>query len=332
LRDNKVFMKNLRIIFMGTPEFAVPTLGSLLINGFDVVGVVTAPDKPSGRGLKITKSAVKLCAEDNKLAPVMQPSNLKDPEFINLLRSLNADVFIVVAFRMLPEIVWKMPPLGTINLHASLLPDYRGAAPINHAIINGETLTGVSTFYIDEKIDTGNILLKEEVQINPWENAGELHDKLMKEGAKLVIKTITDIVDNKVHVTPQPKSSGHNDSLKLAPKIHPEDCIIDWNTDAAKIYNFIRGLSPYPCARSFFSNQFTRISFKIYECQPEIGKHFFMPGSVFSDGKNFIKFSCKDGFINITSLQIEGKKRLNTVEFLRGFKISEFIHQVNQQV
>ena len=196
-------MKNLRIVFMGTPEFAVATLGSLLMNGFNVVGVVTAPDKPAGRGRKITKSAVKEFAEFSHL-PIMQPENLKDPEFIEDLKRLNADIFIVVAFRMLPEVVWKIPPIGTINLHASLLPHYRGAAPINHAIINGETVTGVTTFFIDEKIDTGNILLREEVQIFPFENAGDLHDRLMKHGARLVIRTLEGIAEN--NIKPQPQS------------------------------------------------------------------------------------------------------------------------------
>ena len=216
---------------MGTPEFAVATLGSLLINEFNVISVVTAPDKPSGRGRKITKSAVKKFAEFSEL-PVLQPISLKDPNFISQLKSLNADIFIVVAFRMLPPEVWKMPPLGTINLHASLLPDYRGAAPINRAIINGETKTGVTTFLIDEKIDTGNILLQEEVQIFPFENAGDLHERLMKLGARLVIKTIEEINENKLKPLSQDELISHTNSPKVAPKIHPEDCIIDWNSDA----------------------------------------------------------------------------------------------------
>ena len=190
-------MKNLRIVFMGTPEFAVATLGSLLMNGFNVVGVVTAPDKPAGRGRKISKSAVKEFAEFSHL-PIFQPENLKDEGFVSELKSLNADLFIVVAFRMLPEVVWRIPTSGTINLHASLLPDYRGAAPINHAIINGETITGVTTFFIDDKIDTGKILLREEIQIFPFENAGDLHDRLMKHGALLVIRTISEIAENKI--------------------------------------------------------------------------------------------------------------------------------------
>jgi methionyl-tRNA formyltransferase len=323
-------MKFLRIVFMGTPEFAVATLGSLLINGFNVVGVVTAPDKPAGRGRIVTKSAVKEFAEISNL-PVMQPSNLKDPLFIDQLKKLKADLFIVVAFRMLPEAVWKMPPLGTINLHASLLPDYRGAAPINHAIINGETMTGLTTFLIDDKIDTGNILLREEVQIYPFENAGDLHDRLMKQGARLVVNTITELIENKAHAIPQIILSGQEKPAKLAPKIHPGDCIIDWNNDSVKIHNLVRGLAPSPCARSWFKSDSTTISFKIYESQPEIENHSLKPGTIISDGKHYIKISCKDGFINISNLQLEGKKRMNTIEFLRGFRISNFTIQVNQQ-
>ena len=323
-------MKNLRIVFMGTPEFAVATLGSLLMNGTNVVGVVTAPDRPSGRGRKITKSAVKIFAKFSNLPHIMQPINLKDPEFISTLKKLNADLFVVVAFRMLPEEVWKMPPLGTINLHASLLPDYRGAAPINHAIINGETTTGVTTFFIDEKIDTGNILFREEVHISPNENAGDLHDKLKILGARLVIKTLAYITVNKVNTLSQTNLIKQGESTKLAPKIHPNDCIIDWNNDQVKIHNLIRGLSPYPCAKSWFKNESTTISFKIFESQPEIEKHNFEPGTIISDGKHYLKISCKNGFLNIISLQLEGKKRIGTVDFLRGFRITEFTIQVNK--
>ena len=323
-------MKNLRIVFMGTPEFAVSTLGSLLMNGFNIVGVVTAPDRPSGRGRKITKPAVKVFAEFSNLRPIIQPLNLKDPEFIASLKKLNADLFIVVAFRMLPEEVWKMPPLGTINLHASLLPDYRGAAPINHAIINGETITGVTTFFINEKIDTGNVLLSEEVQIFPFENAGDLHDRLMKLGARLVIRTLSEIVDNKVKELPQKKLTDREKPLKLAPKIHPNDCIIDWNQNTVRIHNLVRGLAPYPSARSWFKSDSTTILFKIFESQAEIEKHTFKPGTIFSDGKHYIRISCKDGFLNIVSLQLEGKKRMSAIEFLRGFRITDFIIPVIQ--
>jgi len=324
-------MKNLRIVFMGTPEFAVATLGSLLMNGINVVAVVTSPDKPSGRGRKITKSAVKDFAEFSNL-PLLQPSNLKDQDFIDTLKKLEADLFIVVAFRMLPEEVWKLPALGTINLHASLLPDYRGAAPINHVIINGETRTGITTFFIDEKIDTGNILLREEVQIFPFENAGDLQDRLMKQGALLVIKTLANIMENKIKVLPQTKLIDQHKPLKLAPKIHPGDCIINWNNETLKVHNLVRGLAPYPCSKSWFRSDSTTISFKIFESYPEIEEHSFKPGTIFSDEKNYIRISCKDGFLSISSLQLEGKKRMTTVEFLRGFKIKNVTIMANQQV
>jgi len=316
---------------MGTPEFAVATLGALLMNGINVIAVVTSPDKPSGRGRKITKSAVKEFAEFSNL-PVLQPPNLKDPDFVDTLKKLKADLFIVVAFRMLPEEVWKIPALGTINLHASLLPDYRGAAPINHAIINGETRTGVTTFFIDEKIDTGNILLREELQIFPFENAGDLHDRLMKQGALLVIKTLAGISDSKIKVLPQTKLFDQQKPLNLAPKIHPEDCIIDWDNETIKVHNLVRGLAPYPCAKSWFRSDSTTISFKIFESYPEIEKHSFRPGTILSDEKSYIRISCKDGFLNISSLQPEGKKRITTPEFLRGFKIRDVTIQFNRPV
>ena len=324
-------MKNLRIVFMGTPEFAVATLGSLLMNGCNVVAVVTAPDKPSGRGRKITKSAVKQFAEFSKL-PILQPANLKDPEFIGELRKINADLFIVVAFRMLPEEIWKMPPQGTINLHASLLPHYRGAAPINHAIINGETTTGVTTFFINENIDTGNILLQEEVQIFPFENAGDLHDRLMIHGARLVIRTIEELSEKKLKPLSQSDLLKTAEKPKLAPKIFPEDCIIDWNNDASTIHNLIRGLAPYPCARSWFRNENAKISFKVFESQPDAEEQSLIPGTILSDEKTFLKIVCGHGSLNIISLQIEGKKRMNINEFLRGFKISSFTVPAIQQV
>lgn len=316
-------MRNLRIIFMGTSEFAVTTLGCLLMNGFNIVGVVTTPDKPAGRGRKMSKSAVKEFAEFSYL-PIMQPENLKDPLFIDQLKKLNADLFIVVAFRMLPEVIWRIPAIGTINLHASLLPDYRGAAPINHAIINGETITGVTTFFIDDKIDTGNILHREEVQIFPFENAGDLHDRLMKQGARLVIKTIGDIAENKIKPLPQSKFLKPGVPQKQAPKINPNDCIINWNKDPITIHNFIRGLAPYPCAKSVLKNESGTLSFKVFESQPEVAGHQFKPGQIISDGKHFMKVACRDGFINITSLQVEGKNRMSSVEFLRGFKIANY--------
>ncbi len=321
-------MKSLRVVFMGTPEFAVAPLGSLLMNGYNVVAVVTSPDKPAGRGRIFTKSAVKLFSESNYL-PLLQPDNLKNPVFIERLRRLNADVFVVVAFRMLPEEVWKIPPKGTINLHASLLPQYRGAAPINHVIINGETTTGVTTFLIDNKIDNGNILLRQEVTVFPFENAGDLHDKLMKHGARLVIKTLEAIAGSWIKPQPQSQFMIPGEILKPAPKISSDYCIIDWNLEPVKIHNFIRGLAPDPCARSVFKNEKKSISFKIYESQPETEKHLLQPGKIVSDGKNFIKITCVGGFIRILNLQIEGKKRLNTEEFLRGFLIDEFVVPVN---
>jgi methionyl-tRNA formyltransferase len=321
-------MKNLRIVFMGTTDFAVASLGSLLMNGFNVVGVVTVPDKPAGRGRRIRKSAVREFAEFSSL-PILQPANLKDPDFISGLKKFNADLFIVVAFRMLPEVVWRLPAIGTINLHASLLPNYRGAAPINHAIINGETTTGVTTFFIDDKIDTGSILLSEEVRIFPFENAGDLHDRLMKHGARLIIKTLSDIAENKINPVPQQALLIPGESPKLAPKIQPDDCLINWDNKAFNINNLIRGLAPYPCARSFFKNESGIYLFKIHESQVEIENHSYKHGQIISDGKHFIRIACNDGFINIVCLQLEGKKRMNTVEFLRGFRISDYSIPVN---
>lgn len=321
-------MKNLRIVFMGTPEFAVATLGSLLMNDFNVVAVVTSPDKPSGRGKKLTKSSVKAFAEYSCL-PVLQPANLKDPVFIRSLREFNADIFIVVAFRMLPEIVWRIPPSGTINLHASLLPHYRGAAPINHVIINGESFTGVTTFLIDDKIDTGNILLRDGIQIFPFENAGDLHDRLMKLGARLVIRTINAIF--KDHIIPMPQTAflRPGEIPLTAPKIYPEDCIINWKKEARIIHNFIRGLSPYPGARSFLIKGEEKLFIKIFESQPLMEEHHLTPGTIISDNKNYLKIACSKGFINIITLQPESRNKMNTTEFLRGSDISGFTISVD---
>ncbi len=316
-------MKSLRIVFMGTPEFAVATLGSLLMNGFNVTGVVTVPDKPAGRGRTLHKSAVKTFAESSFL-PVLQPSNLKDPDFIRQLKSLKPDIFIVVAFRMLPEEVWKIPALGTINLHASFLPDYRGAAPINHAIINGETRTGVTTFLIDNKIDTGKILLREELNIYPFENAGDLHDRMTKLGARLVIRTIAGIVDKSLTPKSQDAFISPDTVLNAAPKIHTEDCIINWDCEAVKIHNLIRGLAPVPGARTVIKNEKDSHTLKIFESIPETEKHSLKPGEIVSDGKHYLKIACKKGFISIVTLQLEGKKKMNAIEFLRGFRINGF--------
>lgn len=321
-------MKSLRVVFMGTSEFAVAPLGSLLMNGHNVVSVVTSPDKPAGRGRTVTKSAVKLFSESNYL-PLLQPENLKNPVFLERLKRLNPDIFVVVAFRMLPPEVWKIPPKGTINLHASLLPQYRGAAPINHAIINGETMTGVTTFMIDDKIDTGNILLRQEVPVFPFENAGDLHDKLMKHGARLIIKTLEGLAGNFIKPQNQSNYMMPGEILKPAPKIFPDYCNIEWNNEPLKIHNFIRGLSPYPCARSAFKNENRSITYKIFESQPETAKHLLQPGQIVSDGKSFIKIACPAGFIRLLSLQTEGKKRMGTEDFLRGFKIEEFSAPIN---
>lgn len=319
-------MKNLRVVFMGTPVFAVASLGSLLINGYNVVAVVTAPDKPAGRGRILTKSAVKEFSEENYLS-LFQPENLKDPQFILNLRNLNPDVFVVVAFRMLPEEVWRIPAMGTINLHASLLPQYRGSAPINHVIINGETKTGLTTFLIDNKIDTGNILLREEVPVFSFENAGDLHDRLMKYGARLVIRTLEEIAEGRIKPQPQSNFMMPGEILKTAPKIYPEDCFIKWNNAPVKVHNFIRGLSPSPCARSFLRNENRSLTMKIFESQPQTENHNMEPGTVISDGKTNLLIACNNGFIRILNLQIEGKKRMSAEEFLRGFKTDGFICQ-----
>lgn len=323
-------MKNLRIVFMGTPEFAVATLGSLLMNGFNIVGVVTTPDKPAGRGRKISGSAVKEFAESSYL-PVLQPEKLMDSEFLDALRSFNADIFIIVAFRMLPEVVWKMPPLGTINLHASLLPHYRGAAPINHVIINGEQTTGVTTFFINEQIDTGNLLLREEIQIFPYENAGDLHNRLMKLGARVVIRTLEGLKNQTIIPMPQSQFLKPGEIPKAAPKIFPANCIIDWKRNSTDIHNLVRGLAPNPCAKSFFTNRNTTVSFKIYESKPETESHFLEPGTIASDGKSWLRIACGNGFLNIISIQIEGKKRMATDKFLRGFRITDFKITANPQ-
>jgi methionyl-tRNA formyltransferase len=316
-------MKNLRIVFMGTPEFAVATLGSLLMNGYNVTGVVTAPDKPAGRGRKMTRSAVKEFAEFSHL-PIMQPENLKEPEFLKKLSSHNADVFVVVAFRMLPEEVWKMPLIGAINLHASLLPHYRGAAPVNHVLINGETTTGVSTFFIDDKIDTGNILLRQEIRIFPFENAGDLNNRLMKLGARLVIKTLGGIVSNTITPIPQSQLLKAGEKPILAPKIFPQNCIINWDQDNIKVHNLVRGLSPNPCAKAFLSNGSATLSFKIFESRVFAEDNSLLPGHMITDGKSFLRVACRNGSLDILNIQMEGKNRMNIAEFLRGFDLSGY--------
>lgn len=302
----------LKIIYMGTPEFAVAGLKILLENGFHIVAVVTAPDKPSGRGLHLQQSPVKQFAVSNNI-PVLQPEKLKNPEFISSLRSYHADLQVVVAFRMLPEIVWNMPPLGTLNLHASLLPDYRGAAPINHAIINGEKITGATTFFLKHEIDTGDIIFSEKINIEENDDAGTLHDKLMDLGADLILKTVTAIEAN--NYTPVPQSTS---SQKIAPKIFKENCMINWNDTTENIRNFIRGLSPYPAAYTIVNNK----SLKIFKAEKEITSHNETPGKLITDNKSYIKFAATDGFINVKELQSEGKKRMATPDFLRGNNLS----------
>jgi methionyl-tRNA formyltransferase len=309
-------MEKLRIIFMGTPEFAVGILDSILKNNYEVVGVITAADNPAGRGQKIKYSAVKEFAIENNLK-ILQPTNLKDNDFINELQSLKANLQVVVAFRMLPEVVWKMPSLGTFNLHASLLPDYRGAAPINWAIINGETKTGVSTFFIDEKIDTGAIILSNEIEISKNESAGELHDKLMILGSQTVIETLRKLESRTIRTTIQPEHG----LLKTAHKLNKENCKIDWNKNAKQIFDQIRGLSPFPTAWCFLKDYETEWNVKIFEAAIEIDNHNFAIGSIISDKKE-LKIAVKDGFVLIKSIQFPGKKRLKTFEFLNGMQFS----------
>ena len=309
-------MRDLRIVFMGTPDFAVGTLAALLKANINVVGVITAPDKPAGRGRKINESAVKKFAVVNELK-VLQPTNLKNEEFIAELESLKANLQIVVAFRMLPKIVWQMPEYGTFNLHASLLPDYRGAAPINWAIINGETKTGVSTFFIDEKIDTGNVILQEEVLIHEKDTLGELHDTLMNVGSNLVVKTVELIKEDNVTTIKQPEIEE-----KSAPKIFNETCKINWNDSLTNIYNLIRGLNPYPAAWTTLNDNNTEIKVKIYDVKKEIQEHQLKPGAIITS-KNEIKVAVTNGYLIIDSLQLSGKRKMDSKSLLNGFSFSE---------
>ena len=304
----------MRVIFMGTPDFAVASLDALVQEGFDIIAVVTAADKPAGRGQKLNESAVKKYAAEKGIQ-VLQPEKLKNPEFIEQLTALKADLHVVVAFRMLPEVVWSMPPKGTINLHGSLLPNYRGAAPINWAVINGEKETGVSTFFLQHEIDTGNIIFSETVPIGQDETAGDIHDKLMMTGADLLVKTVKAIETGDYTETPQ-KEAKHTTVLH-APKIFKEDCLINWNQPAQNVYNFIRGLSPYPTAYTTFNDK----TLKIYTAALEEKEPGIQPSGFLSDGKTYLKFACLDGFISVKDMQIEGKKRMGIEEFLRGFRL-----------
>ena len=304
-------MENIRIIFMGTPEFAVPSLDLLYKAGYNIVGVITAPDKPAGRGMKLSESEVKKYAVKNNLK-ILQPDKLKHPDFIEELRQLKADLQVVVAFRMLPEMVWKMPPLGTINLHASLLPQYRGAAPINWAIINGEKETGVTTFKLQQEIDTGNILLQEKIKINDNETAGTLHDKMKSIGAEVLLKTVQQLQNG----TLQEHAQSYSSMLRLAPKIFSEDCKINWDQNVEDIFNFIRGLSPYPAAFTFLHGK----KLKIFSAEKQQQTGLGSPGDYVTNNKSYLKFAAKDGYISIKELQSEGKKRMNVVDFLRGWR------------
>ena len=303
----------MRIVFMGTPDFAVASLRKLVENGCDVVAVVTAPDKPSGRGLQMNETPVKKYAVSQGI-PVLQPEKLKNTEFLEQLRSFNADLQVVVAFRMLPEVVWNMPPKGTFNLHGSLLPQYRGAAPINWAVINGDTITGVTTFFIKQEIDTGNIIFVDKEPIYPYDNAGTVHDRLMERGADLVLKTVKAIEINDYPQLPQHT----DDELRPAPKIFKETCEINWNQPVEKVHNFIRGLSPYPAAWTTLADK----TCKIYLSQltdtevPELE-----PGAMQTDNKSFLAFKCVDKLLSIKELQLEGKKRMSVEDFLRGFRL-----------
>ena len=306
---------DLRIVFMGTPEFAVASLHALLQEGCNIVAVVTAPDKPAGRGMLVTQSAVKKYAVENNL-PILQPDKLKSPEFIDALKSLQADLQIVVAFRMLPEVVWSMPTMGTINVHGSLLPQYRGAAPINWAVINGEKETGVTTFKLQHAIDTGNILLQAILPIDENENAGEVHDKMKELGANLLLQTVKGIAEESLQEISQIETEGEI-VLKHAPKIFTETCKIDFAKSVDEVHNLIRGLSPFPGAFSFLQNKML----KIYTSKKEIIAPQHSIGEVVSDGKTFLKFACSNGYIHVLQLQLEGKKKMNVEDFLRGNKI-----------
>ncbi|WP_201288796.1 methionyl-tRNA formyltransferase [Polaribacter septentrionalilitoris] len=309
-------MKDLRIVFMGTPDFAVTILKHLVENNYTIVGVITATDKPSGRGRKVNESAVKKYAKSINL-PVLQPKNLKNKDFVDELKSLQADVQIVVAFRMLPKIVWQMPKYGTFNLHASLLPQYRGAAPIHWAIINGETKTGVTTFFIDDKIDTGEIILQDEIDISEEETVGSLHDRMMHTGAQLVSKTVDLIATNKVTTIKQPELEE-----KSAPKLNPENTKINWNDSLDHIYNKIRGLNPFPTAWTYIYNNNEKILAKVYAIRKEKEDHRFEIGKLITSKKE-LKVAVQNGFIIIDEIKLSGKKKMDSKSLLNGFSFSK---------
>jgi methionyl-tRNA formyltransferase len=306
-------MKEKRIVFMGTPEFAVASLDRLLDAGYNIVGVVTAPDRPAGRGMHLNESAVKKYAVSKGL-DILQPIKLKSPEFIEKLRSLYADLQIVVAFRMLPEIVWSMPPMGTVNLHGSLLPQYRGAAPINWAIINGETVTGVTTFKLQHAIDTGDILLQQKINIGEDETAGELHDRMKEIGAELLVRTVKELFDNTVEE--QRQSQIEPVLLKHAPKLFTDNCRIDWHKSVDEVYNLIRGLSPYPGALTMLKDK----TLKVYKAEKVYKKADIDFGHYATDQKTFLNYACEGGFISLKEVQLEGKKKMGIEKFLRGYR------------
>jgi len=301
---------------MGTPEFAVSSLEKLVENGCRVVGVVTAPDKPAGRGMLLQQSPVKIYALKKNI-PVLQPEKLKDLSFLEQLRSLGADLQVVVAFRMLPEAVWNMPPMGTINLHGSLLPEYRGAAPINRAIMNGESETGVTTFKLQHEIDTGNILLSEKIPIPGTMTAGELHDIMKEVGADLLLRTVQGLSEGKLTETPQQVIDDAGD-LPVAPKLFTNDCRIDWNRSIHAIYNQVRGLSPYPGAFSYLNGQ----KIKLFKTEMILQKPAVAPGEYETDQKTYLRFACSDGRLSVLELQLEGKKKMAVADFLRGYRFT----------
>lgn len=306
-----------RIVFMGTPEFAVAILDKLVQSGYDIAGVITSPDKPAGRGRKLNRSAIKIYSEEKGLK-VLQPNNLKNEVFLSELAHLNANLYIVVAFRMLPKVVWEMPKYGTFNLHASLLPNYRGAAPINWAIINGETETGVTTFFIDDKIDTGEIILQDSIPIANDDTAGTLHDKLMGKGADLVLKTVVQIEKGTV----ERKKQKFRDLLKAAPKIHKDTCRIDWNKSLNEVFNHIRGLSPYPAAWTTLVNGENEILVKIYEASMKKEKHNHTNGHLIISKKE-MQIAVVGGYINLLKIQLPGKRKMETREVLNGLKLAK---------
>jgi len=311
---NKPF-KELRIVFMGTPEFAVASLDALVQAGANIVGVVTAPDKPAGRGMKLTESAVKKYAAERGLT-LLQPEKLRDPQFLDALRNLEADLQIVVAFRMLPELVWDMPPMGTVNLHGSLLPQYRGAAPINWAVINGEAYTGVTTFQLQHAIDTGNILLQEKFAIGENDTAGDVHDTMKAIGADLLVRTVQELAAGTLKPVEQ-LSLAEGTELKHAPKLFTETAKIDWALPVDQVYDLIRGLAPYPAAFTELQDKTLKIFQARKEHDDEMSLH---PGAVLTDHKTFLKFAAADGYIHVLELQLEGKKRMMVDDFLRGFR------------